>query len=73
MRGALRELKPLRSIRMREGAYNLSVHFRMGRVHRIVLTIVYTVTQSGENKKTQTVYHPQGKCQACGPISSKSA
>jgi hypothetical protein len=35
---------------MRERAYNFSIHFRVRRTHRIVLMIVYTVTQPAENK-----------------------
>jgi hypothetical protein len=37
MRGAVRVVTPLRSIRMRERAYNFSVHFRVGLGARTVL------------------------------------
>jgi hypothetical protein len=35
--------------RMRERVYKFSAH-RTGRTHRIVLTVIYTVTQPAENK-----------------------
>jgi hypothetical protein len=37
MRSAVRDVTPLRSIRMRELAYNFSAHFRVGRGARTVL------------------------------------
>jgi hypothetical protein len=37
MRSVVRGVTPLRSIRMRERAYNFSVHFRVGRGARTVL------------------------------------
>jgi hypothetical protein len=43
---AVRGVTLLRSVRMRECIYNFSAHFsRAGRTHRILLTIVNTVTQ----------------------------
>jgi hypothetical protein len=50
----LRSNTPLRSIRMRERAYTFGAHFKSltGREHRIVLAIVYTVTQPAENKNS---------------------
>jgi hypothetical protein len=49
MGGAVLCVTPLRSIRMRERTYNFSSHFRVGRAHRIVLTIVNYVTELIEN------------------------
>jgi hypothetical protein len=49
MRGAVRGVTLLRSILMRERAYNFSAHFRVGCTHRTVLTIVNTITQPVEN------------------------
>jgi hypothetical protein len=37
MRGSVRDLTPVRSIRMRERAYNFNAHFGVGRGARTVL------------------------------------
>jgi hypothetical protein len=39
----------VRDIGIRERVYDFNAHFRVGRTHRIVLTIVDTVTQPAEN------------------------
>jgi hypothetical protein len=55
----------VRGIRMRERAYNFSVSFRVGRgTHRIVLTIIYTV--SNPQKKNMHMIRSV-KFHACGP------
>jgi hypothetical protein len=48
----------LGSIRMREPAYNISAHFRVGRGARIVLYLRLS-TPPRNPQNTETAYHPQ--------------
>jgi hypothetical protein len=58
-RGTVWGVSPVRGIRMRERVYNFSVYFGVGRTHRILLTIVYTVMHTLRKLKHETAYDPQ--------------
>jgi hypothetical protein len=65
MRGAVRGVTPLRSIRMRD--YNFSAHFRVG-THAPYCTNDCQYCHATRRKlKLETAYHPQREI-ACGPI-----
>jgi hypothetical protein len=69
-RDAMLDVTSVRSIHMRERAFNFSAHFRVwtGRTHRIILMIVYTVTQPVENWNSKLRMIRIVKFYACGPI-----
>jgi hypothetical protein len=59
MRGAVRGVTPLRSIRMRERAYNFSAHLRVGRGARGYFTNDRQYCHATRRKlKLKTAYHP---------------
>jgi wyosine [tRNA(Phe)-imidazoG37] synthetase (radical SAM superfamily) len=60
MRGAVRDVTPLRSICMRERAYNFSAHLELDKAHSPYCTKACQYCHAARGKlKLETAYHPQ--------------
>jgi hypothetical protein len=67
MRGAVWSVTPLRTIRMREYAYNFSAYFRIGCGARTVLYLRLFIPSRNPQKTVKLRMIRSVKFQACGP------